>query len=460
MLMDPSPSHPVPPSPGLLLTVFLVLCAVPCVEAQTGPGENAIEAAARRAAIAAVAGPKSQFLEALDVDRLLEKQVGPAVWPVLTGRQRDLLRSAARERFLGMLAPPDPAASGLDWSAALAPASDGTEDVLVGLRFGDQALKTRWLLRRSGTRWLIRDVVLSDPGVSLAQATAASFGPRPLATRRGLWRVLAGILPALGALLVIAIVVALTAPRLPPPRRRILFLAASGAALVFLIAGSVAAALNLAHPYDLVMPAAGPPSRKSEELARAAERAGRGVEAPALWERAVSEGAPAGPVAYERGVSARQRGDVASARVFFESALAASPPAPGAGKELAALDAGQGRLPEAERQIAHYLEAAGPDPEALTLAAVIATDLGKTAEAVAAIGRARRLSADGPRGAELEARIRARAGDAGGVVDLLRPLAGQGRLDRAALRADPSYLAIAADPAWVAFINEKQSESR
>jgi tetratricopeptide (TPR) repeat protein len=428
----------------------LVLCATLSLEAQGGPVE-----AARRAAIAAVAGPKSRFLEALDVDGLLEKQVGPAVWRELTGRQRDLLRSAARERFLGMLAPPDPAAGSLDWSAALPPASDGAGDALVGLRLGDKTLKTRWLLRRSGDRWRIRDVVLSDPGISLAQATAASFGPRPLATRRGLSRVLAGILPPLSALLVIAIVLALAAPRLPPPRRKILYLAAAGAALVFLIAGSVAAARSLAQPYDLVLPSAGPPSRKSEELALEAERAGRVEEARSLWEHALSAGASAGPVFYERGLAARQRGDVASARTFFESALAASPPAPGAAKQLAALDAGQGRLPEAERQIVRYLAAAGPDPEALALAAVIATDLGKTDEAVAAIAEARRLSADGARGAELEAQIRARAGDAGGAVDLLRPLADEGRLDRAALRADPAYLTLATDPAWVAFLNEK-----
>ena len=440
----------------LLLIAGLALAGTLSLEAGTRPLETEdASAAARRAAIAALRGPKSQFLEALDVDKLPEKQVGPAVWPVLTQGQRDLLRSAARERFLGMLAPPDPAASGLDWSAALAPASDGGADVLVGLRFGDQALKTRWLLRRSGTRWLIRDVVLSDPGISLAQATAASFGPRPLAIRRGLARALAGILPSVAALFAIAIVVALAAPRLPPPRRRVLSLAAAGAALVFLVAGSVAAARSLAQPYDLVLPAAGPPSQKSEELALAAERAGRAEEARSLWELAVIEGAPAGPVAYERGLAARQRGDVASARAFYESALVANPPAPGAGKELAALDTGEGRLPEAERQIARYLAATGPDPEALALAAVIATDLGKTTEAVAAIGQARRLSADGARGAELEAQILARAGDASGTVALLRPLARAGGLDRAALRADPAYLTIATDPAWVAFINEK-----
>jgi len=450
MLMASSPSHPVPPSPSLLLAVLLVLCAEPCVEAQTGPGETTVEAA-RRLAVAAVAGPKSQFLEALDVDGLLEKRVGPEAWHDLTGRQRDLLRSAARERFLAALAPPSPAASGVAWSAALPATSGGGQDALVGLRLGDQVLKTRWLLRRLADRWRIRDVVLSDPGISLAQATAASFGTRPLAARRGRARTLAALLPPLAALAVIAIVVALAAPRLPRPRRKILTLAASAAALVFLVAGVVTAARGFAHSYDLAPPAAGPPWRESEERAREAERAVRVEEARGDWERARREGAPPGPVAYERGLAARKRGDIASARAFFESALTASPPAPGAGKELAALDAAEGRLPEAERRIAGYLAAAGPDPEALTLAAVIATDLGKTAEAVASIAQARRLSGDGSRGAELEAQIRARAGDAGGAVALLRPLA----LDRARLRADPAYLTIATDPAWVAFLNEK-----
>jgi tetratricopeptide (TPR) repeat protein len=294
-----------------------------------------------------------------------------------------------------MLAGPNPAAGGVAWSAALPPAPDRGQDALVGLRLDDRVLKTRWLLQRSGDRWRFRDVVLSDPGISLAQATAASFGTRPLAAARG-----------------------------------------------------------FAHPYDLLPPSAGAPSRQSEERAREAERAGRAEEARAAWERAVSEGAPAGPVAYERALAAKQRGNVASARALFESALAASPPSPGAAKELAALDASQGRLPEAEGQIARYLAAAGPDPEALTLAAVIATDLGKTADAVASIAEARRLSADGSRGAELEARIRARAGDASGAVALLRPLADAGGPDRAALRADPAYLPIATDPVWVAFLNE------
>src|SRR6266478_2592397 len=128
MLTASSPSRPVPPSPSRFLIVLMVLCATPSLEAQEGPVE-----AARRLAVAAVAGPKSSFLEALDVDGLLEKQVGPEAWQDLTGRQRDLLRSAARGRFLAALAPASPAASGVAWSAALPAASDGGQDALVGL---------------------------------------------------------------------------------------------------------------------------------------------------------------------------------------------------------------------------------------------------------------------------------------------------------------------------------------
>ena len=68
------------------------------------------------------------------------------------------------------------------------------------------------------------------------------------------------------------------------------------------------------------------------------------------------------------------------------------------------------------------------------------------------------LAGPGSRGAELEAQVRARAGDAGGAIAALRPLAQEGRLDRSVLRADPAYLPIATDPAWVIFLNERLKE--
>jgi tetratricopeptide (TPR) repeat protein len=434
----------------LLLIASLILAGTTSLEAQSGPMD-----AARRAASAAVRGPKSGFLEALDVDELLETRLSTAVWRDLTERQRGFLRSAVRERVLAMLAPPDPAASEVAWSAALPPSSDGEVDVLIGLRLAEKTLKTRWRMRRSASGWRFRDVVLSDPGIALAQAALEALGQRPLAARRNPRQTRAEILPPLSLLLVVALITALAAPRLPAPRRKFLYLAASAPALVFLVAGLLAAARVIRQPYLLVAPAAGEPWRRSEELALEAEREGRLEEARALRQRALADGAPAGPIAYESGRAARQRGDADGARAHFQIALAAAPPAPGAARELAALAAGQGRLPDAERQILRYLADAGPDPEALSLLAVIETDLGKSAEAVAAITEARRLAGPGSRGAELEAHVRARAGDAGGAVAALRPLAREGRLDRSALRADPAYLPIATDPAWVGFINEK-----
>jgi tetratricopeptide (TPR) repeat protein len=394
------------------------------------------------------------FQEALDVDALLEVRLGTTVWRGLTESQRGLLRSTVRTRFLAFLAPGNPAAGEVAWSEALPPSSDGAADVLIGLRLAEKTLKTRWRLRPSASGWRVRDVVLSDSGVALADAALGTLGRRPLAVRRSPGQIRAAILSPLSLSLVIAVIAALAAPRIPAPRRIFLYLAASVPGLVFLITGVIATAGVIRQPYLLVAPAAGEPWRRSEELALLAEREGRPDEARSLRERALAAGAPAGLVAYEGGRAAGERGDVDGARAQFEKALAATPSAPGAARELAALDLRRGLLPEAERQIRRYLLDAGPDPEALSLLAVIETELGKSDEAVTAIAEARRLAGPGSRGAELEAQVRARALDAGGAVAALRPLTREGRLDRSVLRADPAYLPIATDPVWVSFLNE------
>jgi tetratricopeptide (TPR) repeat protein len=414
--------------------------------------------AARRAASAAVRGPRSVFLDALDVDAPLETRLGTTVWRDLTESQRELLRSAVRERCLAMLAPVNPVKSEVAWSAALPSSSDGAVDLLIGLRIAEKTLKTRWRMRRSASGWRVRDVVFPDSGIAVVQAALETLGQRPLAARRSPSQTRSAILSPLSVLFVIALLVALAAPKVPAPRRKSLYLAASVPGLVFLTAGLLAAARVIRQPYLLVAPAAAEPWRRSEELALEAEREGRLEEARALRERALAAGAPAGPLAYECGRAAGQRGDADGARAHFQRALAATPPAPGAARELAALSSRQGRLPEAERQILRYLADAGPDPEALSLLAVIEADLGKSAEAVTAIAESRRLAGPGSRGAELEAQVRARAGDAGGAVAALRPLAQEGRLDRSVLRADPAYLPIATDPAWVSFLNERLKE--
>src|SRR6202162_1590859 len=157
--MTRSPRHPVTPSPRLSLTALLVLTATISLQAQSGPME-----AARRAASAAVRGPRSVFLDALDVDAPLEARLGTTVWRDLTESQRELLRSAVREGCLAMLAPGNPATSEVAWSAALPPSSDGEVDVLIGLRLAEKTLKTRWRMRPSASGWRVRDVVLSGLG--------------------------------------------------------------------------------------------------------------------------------------------------------------------------------------------------------------------------------------------------------------------------------------------------------
>jgi Flp pilus assembly protein TadD len=143
------------------------------------------------------------------------------------------------------------------------------------------------------------------------------------------------------------------------------------------------------------------------------------------------------------------------ARADFERALTDHSPAPGAAKELASLDAAEQKYELAHKELERYIALTGPDPEALTLLAVLRANLGMAEAGVDAVRQARGLVGEGWRGAELEAQVRARAGDAAGAVAALRRLEPEGRLDRSVLRANPAYLLIATDPTWVAFINEK-----
>ena len=159
-------------------------------------------------------------------------------------------------------------------------------------------------------------------------------------------------------------------------------------------------------------------------------------------------------------MGARRHGDLERAKAELERAAGEPEPAPGADKELAAIAAGAGRFPEAESRLARYLSLAGPDPDSLSLLAVVQTNLGNNAGALETVRQARALVGEGWRGELLEAQVRARAGDAAGCVAALRGLETQGVLDRGLLRADPTYLPIATDPAWVAFINEKPKDAR
>ena len=431
-----------------LLAALLLLTGSP-------PAPAPAELEARRLALAVVRGPRGPFREALDTDQMLERRVGTRAWRGLTERQRAALREAARERFAGMLAPPPAVAADIAWTKPLSsgPASD---EVALGVRFGEKTLKTKWTLRREGSsQWKIRDVVLADPGISLAEATLSTLGPVPVRRQDRIRRARNEVLPRLAALVAIGIAVLLAAPRVPVPRRRFLYFAAVFPAVFFAATAGIAGARIAGEPYAVGIAPAAEPWRRSQDLAVAAQREGRPAQARELWNLALAAGSPEGPSAYELGLAAKTRGDVETARAFFQRALAVASPAPGANRELATLALEAGRLAEAERDISSYMAAAGPDPDALSLQAVVKTNLGKPAEAVEAIAEARRLVGGGPKGAELEARIRARASDAAGAVSALRPLTEKGLSNRDELRRDPAYLPIATDPAWVSFLNEK-----
>ncbi|HSS44241.1 MAG TPA: tetratricopeptide repeat protein [Thermoanaerobaculia bacterium] len=438
----------------LFLVATLLLAATLSLEAQTGPPElEEASEVAQRAASAAIRGPQRIFSEALDVDGLLLRRLGADAWQGLQERQRGQLRSAVKERFLQTLAPPRSMPGEVAWSSAQ-PSRSGV-DVLLGLRYGEKTLKTRWMMHRAGAGWRVEDVVLSDPGISLAEQTSNVLGPRP-ARRRGRGeRVRAEAYPRAVALAVIGLVVFVIARRTSPARRGLLYLTASALAILFLMDGVLAVGRALSEPYALEERLLPDPRRQAEELALQAQNEGRLQEALEHWSRALALGGQRAPIEYQMGLAAQQLGQPDRARSAFERALAEPRPAPGAAKELATLALSQGRYAEAQAQLTRYLTLSGPDPDALSLQAVAQTNLGKTQEALGAIHEARRLVGEGSRGAEIEAEIQARAGNAAGAVAALRPLEAEGRLDRFALRANPAYVPIAADPAWVSFLNER-----
>jgi tetratricopeptide (TPR) repeat protein len=438
---------------SLLVAAFVLLAAQP-LEAQLSPLdlEEASEVA-RRAATAALRGQHRILSEALDIDGILQRRLGPDVWSRLTKRQREPLRALVVRTFAAALSPPRSAAREIAWSSAREEGPDAM--VFLGIRFGDRWLKTRWTLRRAAPEgWRIEDVTLGDPGVSLASESLRPLGEHPARPRDRRWQAREEAYPRLLGIGTILLVVVLLYRRLAPPKRLLLLLTASAPAILFAADGVLAVRRALAEPYTISVDPSTLPWQRWIRLAREAEREGQPASAGSLWERALAAGAADGPIAFERGLAARDRGDLDAAGRYFQSALQAREPAPGASRELAQIALAQGRNAEAEVWIDRYLEATGPDPDALSIEAVVQTNLARPSEALAAIRQARDLVGGGARGAELEAKVRARLADAVGAVAALREIEPTAGLDREALRADPAYLPIANDPAWVAFLNE------
>jgi hypothetical protein len=413
---------------------------------------------ARHVATAVLHGQRRAFVEAIDADGILRRLLGSTVWAGLTARQQEILRSTVRDHFFDALRPATAAASEVRW-ASVAPGGEGTVPVSLGLHYGNAAVKTRWIVSHTPRGWVIEDVVLLDPGLSLAREAALLLGPHPVVPRDRGREARARIFPRLLGLLAVVAMVVIFGRRIAPDRRPLLWATAAVPGLLFLIDGGLAARRALLEPYALAETLPPQEWRELEKSAfqKQAEHDGEGSRA--VWEKAIDAGAPRAPVNYQMGLYARVSGDTAQARRDFEQALEEQPPAPGAGKELALMALAEGRNADARARFAAYLEATGPDPDTLASLAVAETNLGDTAAAVAAVESARALIGESWRRAELEAEIYARAGDAAATVAALRPLEGLGRLDRYALRADPAYLRIAMDPAWVAFLAEAPSAS-
>ena len=437
---------------GALAASLLFGAALAAQTPAAGPQAEEAADFARRAALAALHGPAKVFLDSLDSDGILQRLLGARVWAGLTARQQNLLRTVVSDHFVQALAPPAGSAGDIAWASAEDP-GDGTILADLGLRYGDTALKTRWTVRRGPKGWTVEDVVLSDPGLSLAAEAGRLLGPEPVHSRDVARDAKARAIPRLLGLAAIAAVVLISARRLAPERRRLLWIAAVPA-LLFLVDGVLAVERALSEPYALAESPAPPAWRQFEKEALAAQAEGRVEAARDEWARALASGAPAGPVDYQMGLSARSRGATLEAAADFERGLGRTPPAPGGARELATIALSEGRNAEALERLQSYLRATGPDPESLATLAVIEINLGRADEAVSAIASARALIGEDWRKAELEAQIYARAGNAAAAVAALRPLERQGKLDRFALRAQPSYLPIAADPAWVAFLNE------
>jgi len=437
----------------LAIAAFGVGARLPAQDAAPSvPPEEAADFA-RRAALAALHGPPKVFLESLDADGILRRLLGSPVWSGLTERQRTLLRTVVREHFAQALAPVADASAEVAW-ASVADSGKGPVFVDLGLRYGPSVLKTRWTVDHTPRGPTISDIVLVDPGISLAGEVGRLLGPEPVRRHDAAQQARARALPRVVGFLAILGIALVFGRRLAPEKRRVLWLTAAVPALLFLVDGALAVHRALSEPYALVESL--PPQlwRQPEKLALAAQKDGRTEAARAEWDNAIAAGAPAGPIYYQMGLAARARGAPSEAAQYFERALSEVPPAPGAGRELASAALTDGRLAEVRSLLQRYLREAGPDPDTLATLAVVETGLGDTAAAVATMQTARALVGENWKKAELEARIYARSGNAAAAVAALRPLEGEGKLDRAVLRADPAYLSIATDPVWVGFLAE------
>lgn len=385
-------------------------------------------------------------------DSIAARLVGVETWRQLSERQRERIRRAILDGFVETLSPPRGATGEIAWSSARP--EDDSVMIFLGLRYRSGVLKTRWLLARRDVGWRVEDVVISDPGISLASEAASTLGVGAIHPRRRASEARKVALPRVLGIAAILAIVLFLGRRLAPAGRRTLGVVAVAPAILFAVDGFLSVRRVLSEPWVVPEVLTPPAWTAAEREALAAERRGRLDDARRYWEKAVAAGAPAATSDYQLGLALKAAGRVAEARAAFVRARSHSPAAPGASKELGLFALAEGSAREARDLLRSYLDEAGPDPDALSALSVAHANLGEKSEAVASIEQARLLLADRWRGLRLQSQVYARAGDAKRAVAALRALESDGEVDREALRSDPAYLPIATDPAWIGFLAE------
>ena len=436
-----------------------ILAAPVVLSAQlSAPAVEEAAESGRRAAESLLHRQPGPFEAALDADWIGTAFLGEPVWNGLSQRQRDRLRRVIRDHFVETLEPPRGVSGEVAWSAGR-PEGDAVA-LFLGLRYPAGTLKTRWSLVQAPAGWMVRDVFLTDPGISIAREAARSIGSEAIRRRDPARSARAAAFPRALGLAAILVIVFAVGRRLSPTGRRILFLTAAAPAVLFAVDGGLAVRRALSESYS--MPEVVPPApwRAAEREALKAQREGRLDDAARAWQRAVAAGAPAAPADYQMGLALAAAGRKEEAKAAFLRALTRSPAAPGASKELALAALAQGNSAEARDRLESYVRDAGPDPDSLSALAVAQANVGESERAVESVEQARVLMADRWRGVRLQSQVYARAGNAAKSVETLRILESEGGLDRESLRSDPAYLPIATDPAWVAFLSESPAAAR
>ena len=260
--------------------------AATAVPAAPPEAEEAAEFA-RRVAFAALHGPPKIFLESIDADGVLRRILSTPVWGALTERQKALLASTVRDHFSRALAPPPGTAAEVAWaSLPPSPENGGPMRVDLGLRYGDRVLKTRWSVRKGPRGWAIEDIVLADPGLSLADEVGRQLGSEPVRRRDRAREARARAWPRLAGLVALAAIVLVFQRRLTPERRPLLWFAAAVPALLFAVDGALAVRRTYAESLALSEP---PPQswRPFEQAAIEAQRIGDWPAARSAWQQAV-----------------------------------------------------------------------------------------------------------------------------------------------------------------------------